>query len=271
MEAYGAIDPQASQETSLTNEEAQAVIGLWSLQRRLNDDALSKPTVSDIAESLNIPPDEVRKYLELARANQKAGLRMPRSLKADLALAFSALAVLALIAFCISAAFISTRNRRYVTPAYTASFSSDRAAPTPFGAEVPRSALIGYSSSPKRLVIGVGENLITPRYNYGEAPGADEVRKYLESAVAGPLADSSLLTGGSVSNGQIENTFAIGPIANSRFLQWKKVQVAYAGKVVEAQFPFARIADKNLRNAVAAKQSRLIESLVENVVALIGK
>ena len=270
MEAYGAIDPQASQETRLTNEEAQAVIGLWSLQRRLNDDARSRPSVNDIAESLNIPPDEVRKYLELARATQKSGVRAPRSLKADLSLAFAALAVLALIVFCIVGAFVTTRRRAVEAPAYVATFESGPAAPVVFVPAVPETALVGYSNGPKKVVIAVGSNLVTPRYDYSRQPDMSQVRKYLFSAVGGPLADNSLLSGGSVSTGQIENAFTTGPTTNSRLLQWKKVQVAYGGKVVEAQFPFAKIAEKNLRDAVAAKQSRLVDNLAENVMALVG-
>lgn len=270
MEAYGAIDPQASQETRLTNEEAQAVIGLWSLQRRLNDDALSKPTVSDIAESLNIPSDEVRKYLEVARAAQKSGVRTPRSLKADLALAFAALAALALIAFCLTTAFVSSRRRSFVGPPYIATFGTTSAAPAPFEATVPETALVGYSNGPKKVVIGVGTDLVTPRYDYRRPPDMAQVRRYIFSAVNGPLADNSLLKPGSVSRREIEYALSVGPSVPSDLLQWKKVQVAYGGKIIEAEFPFARFADKNLTDEVAAKQSRLIDKLAENVMALIG-
>ena len=267
MQAYGAIDPQASQETRLTNEEAQAVIGLWSLQKRLSEDALSRPSVSDIAESLNIPPDEVRKYLELARAQNRQS-RSPRSLKADLTLAFAALAVLAFIVFCATAFFV-TRRQSYPVPAFaTSNFAPVPAIPG-FSGEVPRSALIGYSKNPKRLVIGVGSTMVTPRQS-SEALNESFVRQSIQAAVGGPMADNSTLSSRSAERNQIVRELSSGP-TDSDLLQWKKIQVAYGGKVVETYFPFLRIADKELRIAVQAKHEGLIDELAGSVMAQIAK
>jgi len=269
MEAYGAIDPQTSQEARLTNEEAQAVIGLWSLQKRLSEDALSRPSVSDIAESLNISPDEVRKYLELARAQSKQE-RTPRSLKTDLTLAFAALAVLAFIVFCATAFFV-TRRQVYPVPAYTTSNFTPVPSIPGFSGQVPRSALIGYSKNPNRLVIGVGSTMVTPRQSSNSPLNESFIRQSLRAAIGGPMADSSSFSNRSVAQFEIVAALRKGPTENSELLQWKKIQVAYGGKVVEGHFPFSKLADKDMRIAIETKHARLIEELVESVMSQIGK
>ena len=48
-------------------------------------------------------------------------------------------------------------------------------------------------------------------------------------------------------------------------LEWRTVAVGYGGKSVEATFPYARVSDKGLREAVQKEHTRLLAELLDSV------
>lgn len=298
MNAYGFIDPNLVSETQMTPDEAQAVIELWAERQRAGSGA----TVADLAEGLAIPPREVREYLAQVRAATSTPFKPARSKRTDIRLAVFA-TCLAIVGVIGLASFFSFRSRRISyapygerrvfveqarTPVATADVGTGTAVPTmSYSSSVPNSQWARYATAkPDRFGYRVGERAVSLPTGTDLEGSLAQLRDSLTKAIGGPLAANSIVSSDPLKPDEIvrairggpEDVESLSPPAESynpapplprptgrEVLEWRSVAVGYGGKSVEATFPYARVSDKGLREAVQKEHARLLSEMLDSV------
>jgi len=285
MEGYRLIDERTLAKLRMTAEEADAVAEMWAVQNRLASPA-------SIAPGLVIPPNEVKQYLSQIRAGSARRFRPARSLGADVRLAAVGALVLIGAAIAFNAMYHSRRNEAayYRGPLTYDTSSSPMAIPARTGyresqtgnlmrtqyfgygppgfSQVPTRLMMRMSQEPVQFIIGRGDSLYR-MVGFAPSNQLNALREGLAAVVGGPLSGSTTLPAQPLDRATIEAAMQPPPERFSGrsgtrdLVQWETVQVAFGGKVTQARFPFAKVADRGLREAVRAAQSRLLGDLTE--------
>jgi hypothetical protein len=281
MRTFGSTG-DADVQDRLTQEEAQAVIGMWSLQQRLNSNGDHRPTVVDLAEGLSISPEAVQAYLDQVRATPPVLRKTGRSKKQDIRLAaiFVAMAAFLFIGAAIFASVRASRSRA-PRPART-SLAADGMTELDYRYYLPESLPADYSSGPNRFAFSVGTKLFES-YNPDGLKSAAQLEKAITDNLGGPLADNSSVVTSEIDEATIAQALKTAPAERvgppgtfrpdlveqaSSLVEWQTVQVAFGGKVVSAEIPFARVSEPKLLSAVREAQKRLIHRLAESGTSL---
>jgi hypothetical protein len=287
MNQFGLIDDKTYRATRMTPQEAQAVIEMWTLQTRMNDEGAGMTSIDDVAEGLTISPEQVRQYLKQHRRAKKT-IRPPRNKSTDIKLALAAMATLVIVAATIAGVINNQRSQNWSQNYYSAPTGrilQNGVVANEFRFSLPHDWANRYTSYPLRHAIAIGATAFSIPPATLRTGTAQELRSAIRLCVGGALADGSVVNTKTVGKAEIDEALKADPANSPQFdgpgsgsydydrsmgradgqglIDWQTIQLAYGGKVVRGTMPYAKVSDPGLREAVLKAQNERIAKLAD--------